>query len=335
MRPTDKEVLMRNLLPVLSFLLLVPFSSPAQDPAAQAAQQAMQQAQQDAQQAQQFAMQAAQQAQQDAQRAMQNATDAANSASHGPYFGLTSPPKFSVKPGALSSPTKVKLTDSTRGAIIYYTTDGWTPTTASQRYMGPITISSTTTLQAIAIAPNFQRSFVATGKYTLNNSNLSPPVPTNSQTTSAPSTIPPGEKFLLPQGTPVLLAFADEVNSHTASVGDQIPMTVARDVQQDGIVLIKTGTPAVAILVQVEKNRAFGLPGILAFQVNYIDLNGTLIRLCGEAAREGEAKPPNATFLIPVVGELSLLRHGTDAVIKQGTPFTAFLYGDTPLAPAQ
>jgi hypothetical protein len=326
---------MRNLLALFALLLLASSPSFAQDPGAQAAQQAMQQAQQDAMQAQQFAMQAAQQAQQDAMRAQQDAMNAANAANTGPYFGLTAPPKFSIKSGTLASPTKVKLTDSTRGAIIYYTTDGWTPTASSQRYMGPITISSDTTLQAIAIAPNFQRSFVATGKYALINPNLPSPAPANPQTTSAPPAIPPGEKLLLPQGTPVLLAFAADVNSHTASVGDQIPMTVTSDVQQDGVVLIKSGTPAVGTVIQVDKNTAFGLPGVLSFKVDHLDLNGTLIRLWGEAAREGEAKPPNAAILIPVVGPLTALRRGTDAVIKQGTPFTAFLYADTTLAPAQ
>lgn len=319
---------MRHFFAALSFLLLVPISSPAQDPGAQAAQQATQQAQQAAQQA----MDANLQASRDTQQAMQNSMNAANAQS---YPGLTAMPKFSVKPGTLSSSTKVKITDSTRGATIYYTTDGWTPTTASPQYTGPITISSTTNLQAIAIAPNFQRSFVATGKYMLDNSNPPSLPPSNSQITSTLPAIPPGEKLLLPQGTPVLLAFTVDVNSHTASVGDQIPLTVTRDVQQDGVVLIKAGTPAVASLVQVEKNRSGGLPGILYFRVDYLDLNGTLIRLCGESAREGDAKPPNAAILIPVVGPFTIFRHGTDAVIKQGTPFTAFLYSDTPLAPVQ
>ena len=326
---------MRNLLALFAFFLLTSFPASAQDPGAQAAQQAIQQAQQDALQAQQFAMQAAQQAQQDAQRAQQDAMNAANAARSGPYFGLTAPPRFSVKPGTLSSPTKVKLTDSTRGAIIYYTTDGWTPTTNSPRYTGPIPISSTTTLQAIAIAPNFQRSFVATGKYILDNSTVAGPPPSQSQAAEASSPIPPGEKLFLPEGTPVLLAFAADVNSHNASVGDQIPMTVTRDVLQDGVVLIRAGTPAVASLVQVERNRAGGLPGILDFRVDYLDLNGTLIRLYGEAVREGDPKLPNAAILIPVVGPFTAFRHGTDAVIKQGTPFIAFLYGDNYLSPAQ
>jgi hypothetical protein len=35
------------------------------------------------------------------------------------------------------------------------------------------------------------------------------------------------------------------------------------------------------------------------------------------------------------VGPLTVFRRGTDAVIKQGSPFTAFLYADTPLSPAR
>jgi hypothetical protein len=47
----------------------------------------------------------------------------------------------------------VKITDPTHGAIIYYSTDGWTPTEKLLRYMGPIEINSTIMLQAVAVAP--------------------------------------------------------------------------------------------------------------------------------------------------------------------------------------
>jgi glucosylceramidase len=61
----------------------------------------------------------------------------------------------------------VTLMDSTPGALIYYTTDGTTPTTSSAKYSGALTISSTTTIEAIATGPGFSTSAVATGTYTL------------------------------------------------------------------------------------------------------------------------------------------------------------------------
>jgi glucosylceramidase len=73
-------------------------------------------------------------------------------------------------PGSYSQPATgqtVTLTDSSSGATIYYTTDGTTPTTSSTQYSGAITISATTTIEAIAGGPGFSSSAVATGTYTL------------------------------------------------------------------------------------------------------------------------------------------------------------------------
>ena len=46
----------------------------------------------------------------------------------------------------------VSLADTTSGAIIYYTVDGSTPTTASQQYQAPFLVASTLTVKALAIA---------------------------------------------------------------------------------------------------------------------------------------------------------------------------------------
>jgi hypothetical protein len=72
---------------------------------------------------------------------------------------------------------------------------------------------------------------------------------------------------------------------------------------------------------------------VLSFQVQSLDLNGVSVKLAGTAAREGEPKPPNAAVLIPVAGPLSIFKHGSDAFISRGTPFTAFLSADTSVVP--
>ena len=75
------------------------------------------------------------------------------------------PPSFSPSPGTYNTPQTVTLSDSTPGVTIYYTTNGSTPTTSSPVYSGPITVSSTTTLQAIAAGNGYVASTVSEGLY--------------------------------------------------------------------------------------------------------------------------------------------------------------------------
>jgi glucosylceramidase len=65
------------------------------------------------------------------------------------------------------SPTQITLSDSTANSTIYYTTDGSTPTVASTPYAGPVAISSTVTVKAIATASGFSSSAVASATYTV------------------------------------------------------------------------------------------------------------------------------------------------------------------------
>src|SRR5206468_4266421 len=79
-------------------------------------------------------------------------------------------PSFSPAPGTYTSAQNVTIATSTPNATIYYTTDGTTPTTASSKYAGPVTISATTTLKAMATASGLTNSAVATGAYTIQSS---------------------------------------------------------------------------------------------------------------------------------------------------------------------
>jgi Chitobiase/beta-hexosaminidase C-terminal domain len=305
---------MRTLLVTLVIALSACVAK-AQD-AAQAAQQATQQA-----------IQANQQAAQSAQIAMQNATPPPA----GPSLAAT--PKFSLKQGVVSAPVTLRIQDKSRGAIIYYTIDGWTPTINSTRYKGPITIDSNTTIQAIAISPYFLRSRVATAQYTIKGSKTASsdssvlPVAPISPALSADG------KLVLPKGTLVPLVFASEVNSRTASFGDKISLTLADDIKVGTQIVLKKGSSASATVIQVDQTGAGGFPGEVDFEVNTLNANGATIKLLGSAAKEGQAKPPNAAFLIPVVGPFTLLKHGTDAEISPGAIFTASVAEDAVLTP--
>jgi hypothetical protein len=80
----------------------------------------------------------------------------------------TATPTFRPAAGTYTSAQSVRIIDTTAGSTIYYTTDGTTPTLSSTAYTGPITISASSTLKAIALGPDDVLSGVRTGTYTIN-----------------------------------------------------------------------------------------------------------------------------------------------------------------------
>ena len=79
----------------------------------------------------------------------------------------TPTPQFSPAAGTYTTTQTVTISDSTSGAVIYYTTDGSTPTTGSTKYAGPITVSSSTVIKAMATFSGLTNSNVATASYTI------------------------------------------------------------------------------------------------------------------------------------------------------------------------
>jgi hypothetical protein len=92
----------------------------------------------------------------------------ASSVASATYTFTAAVPTFSLASWvSYSTPQSVTLADATPGVTIYYTTNGSTPTTASKQYAGPIAVSTTTTINAIAVGGGYGESSVASATYTL------------------------------------------------------------------------------------------------------------------------------------------------------------------------
>jgi uncharacterized repeat protein (TIGR03803 family) len=95
------------------------------------------------------------------------------SASDGVAFQLialppVAAPAFSPVAGTHAGAQTVTITSTTSGASFYYTTDGSTPSEFNGTlYSGPVMISSTMTLNAIAHASGFSDSSVTSGTFTI------------------------------------------------------------------------------------------------------------------------------------------------------------------------
>jgi len=91
-------------------------------------------------------------------------------------------PVFFPGSGTYTSAQTVTIGTATPSATIYYTTNGSIPTTNSAVYAGPITVSASETVQAIAVANGYSNSPEGAAGYT-----IAIPTPTGPVTIMSPS----------------------------------------------------------------------------------------------------------------------------------------------------
>lgn len=300
---------MRLLL--LSALVLIAFPLPAQDITQQSIQMQQQMADQQTQQM------IAQQNEQAAMDAMQTTPVYSPAMAAGIYVA---PPHFSIKSGVYSHPLRVRITDRTRNTVIYYTTHGWTPTVLSRRYIGPITVPATATLQAVALLNGALSSTVTTATYTILGSKKEEP-----RVILAGQPVP---NQGLDCGTGrhhVLLTFTRPVASQGLQVGDDLPVVLKRSFREHNAVIVPKGTPVLATVTQTDRPGLIGAPAEIAFSVWSLKSDGKVYPLSGSRTFEGPDHQRKARYLamIPYVGVAGIFIHGGEAVIPQGATFTA------------
>ena len=76
-------------------------------------------------------------------------------------------PTFTPAAGSFISVQQVSIACATEGATIYYTTDGTEPTTESTEFTEAFTVSSTTTVKALAVKEGFNNSDVVSAEYVI------------------------------------------------------------------------------------------------------------------------------------------------------------------------
>src|ERR1035437_8952956 len=80
-----------------------------------------------------------------------------------PILAVPAAPTISPDTGTLTPGQMVSMAEDTSGAAIYYTTDGSTPSETSQPYSGPLPLTNSTTINAVAIKNSVRSPTVSHG----------------------------------------------------------------------------------------------------------------------------------------------------------------------------
>ena len=151
-------------------------------------------------------------------------------------------PSFSTGTGTYYAPPTVKISEATSGAVIYYTTNGTTPTTASTVYTGPITIGSTTTLEAVAVYPGGSPSALISATYTI-SAPLTPSFSTGTGTYYAPPTV----KISEATSGAVIYYTTNGTTPTTASTVYTGPITIGSTTILEAVAVYPGGSPSALI----------------------------------------------------------------------------------------
>lgn len=235
--------------------------------------------------------------------------------------GRSKPPYLSEYPGYVAPGTELTISSPIPGVVVYYTTDGWTPTEQSLIFVNPIKIDRDTRVQAIAVEPGMLPSAIVDATFIVKPQQ--PPLT---------KTIPISDTTLH-KGMPLRLVTGSDARSNEAQVGDTLQLKLATDLMVGDTIVAARGSLGKATITRVERAGRDGRPGVIGFKVESLDVNGVSIPLTANmtlAAPDVAAQA--AKISNPSVVRISgTLPKGEEAVIEPGMPLTAIVDADTEL----
>ena len=231
------------------------------------------------------------------------------------------PPMFLPSPRELPSGTPVILSSPSPTAVIYYTTDGWTPTENSPQYRDPIVITGNMRIQAFAQEPGKAPSRIVAASYTI--SGPAAPLPTDASVSGSTVT----------KGTTIRMQTGNRVSSETASVGDQFYLLLDQNLVVNGNVVARRGMSVEAKVTSVQHAGQNGKSGVIVFGLTGLNVHGVTIPLSGTYTLVApdigsQLNHISDTSFVHVAGPLP---PGNEAKIEPGMMLTASVAADVSL----
>jgi len=228
------------------------------------------------------------------------------------------PPMFLPSPRELPSGTPVILSSPSPNAVIYYTTDGWTPTESSAQYRDPIVITANMRVQAFAEEPGKAPSPIVAASYTVNG----PAVPLPVDASVSGSTVT--------KGTQIRLQTGNRVTSETANVGDQFYLLLDQNLVVNGNVVARRGVSVEAKVTSVQHAGQNGKSGVIVFTLMGLSAHGVTIPLAGSYTLVApdigsQLNHISDTSFVHIAGPLP---PGNEAKIEPGMMLTASVAAD-------
>lgn len=242
------------------------------------------------------------------------------------YRGLSDchcahPPMFLPGPREVAPGSLVILSTPHADAVIYYTTDGWTPTESSAQYQTPIPVTGNMKIQAFAKEPGKAPSPIVAASYTVNGAAL--PLPVNAEVSGSTVT----------KGTTIRLQTGNRLSSETANAGDHFYLLLDQNLVVNGNVVAPRGMSVDAMVISVQRAGNNGRSGVIAFRLMGLNVHGVTVPLSGiytlVAPDIGsQLNHISDTSFIHVSGPLP---EGNEAKIEPGMMLTSSVAADTAL----
>lgn len=145
--------------------------------------------------------------------------------------------------------------------------------------------------------------------------------------------------FGLLDGTPVKLKLMENMSSHDATVGQEVPFEVVDPVMVDGVTVIQNGANAVGTVTLAKRKGHLGRGGKLNINIDFVmlaDGEKAMLRAVKDTNGGGHGAVMTGAIVATSLvffpaAPLFLFMHGKDINIPEGTEITAFINGDHPL----